>query len=191
MNRPKLIAITGRKFNGKDTLGNYYVEKYGYTRLAFADALKKGCAEFFGFDDEQLYGSKKEVVDEFWQVTPRTVLQYVGTDLFRDQMDVIMPEVGKNIWIKVIQKKIYDAWKIDPNAKFVVTDVRFSNECKLMQDMGGIVIRVKRDSVNNTIDTHSSELEIEKLKVDFEISNNGTRQELFDTAENLLVWSIV
>ncbi len=50
---------------------------------------------------------------------------------------------------------------------------------------------LKRDSVNTSTDTHSSELEIEKLKVDFEIENNGTKQELYDNGKNILVWSAV
>lgn len=36
-----IIGITGRKFNGKDTLGEYLVEHHGYKRFAFADALKE------------------------------------------------------------------------------------------------------------------------------------------------------
>lgn len=191
MDRPKLIGITGRKFNGKDTLGNYYVEKYGYIRLAFADALKKGCAEIFGFSDEQLYGNLKETADDFWKITPRTVLQYVGTDLFREQLNVIMPEIGQNIWTKVVEKKISDIRKVNPNACFVITDVRFPNECDLVRKLGGVVVRVKRDSVNNTIDTHQSEIEIENLQVHFEIKNNGEKSELFSIAEDLIIWSIV
>jgi dephospho-CoA kinase len=49
-----IIGITGKKFSGKDTLGDYFVNNHGYIRLAFADALKNACAEIFGFDFEQL-----------------------------------------------------------------------------------------------------------------------------------------
>lgn len=188
---PQVIGVTGRKFNGKDTLGNYFVEKYGYKRLAFADALKNGCREIFGFTNEQLYGDQKETFDEYWDTTPRTVLQYVGTDLFREQLCTIMPKVGKNIWLKVVEKKILDELKINPNARFVITDVRFQNECQMIKNMGGIVIRVKRDSVNNVVDCHCSELEIEKLNVNVELPNNGTKQELFNIALNFFEANIV
>lgn len=188
---PQVLGMTGRKFNGKDTLGNYFVEKYGYKRVAFADALKDGCKEIFGFTNDQLYGDKKETIDEYWGVTPRTVMQYVGTDLFRDQLDVIMPNVGKNIWLRVLEKKILDEWKVNPSTRFVITDVRFSNECQMVKDLGGIVIRVKRNSVNSSTDYHSSEIEIEKLDVSVELPNDGTKEELFNLATEFLKINVV
>lgn len=175
----KLIGITGRKFNGKDTLGKYFVEKMGFTRLAFADALKDACKCIFNFNDDQLYGEKKETEDPFWKVTPRKVLQFVGTELFRNKLVEIMPDLGENIWVEVLRKKILD----NPDKCFVITDVRFPNECEMIKNMGGIVIRVKRDCMNKETDLHSSELEIEKLSVNFEIENNGTVEEMYKSAE--------
>lgn len=188
---PKVLGITGRKFNGKDTLGNFFIEQYGYKRLAFADSLKKACAEIFGFTEEQLYGDKKEVIDDYWQTTPRTTLQFIGTELLREQLQVIMPNIGKDIWIKVVEKKMLDEWKINPDAKFVITDVRFLNECNMVQNMGGTVIRVKRDSVNTSVDCHSSEIEISNLPVNFEVLNNSTKESMFKEVETVLALNVV
>lgn len=191
-NLPRLIGITGRKFNGKDTLGNYYVEQHGYIRLAFADALKNVCANIFNFSEEQLYGNKKEEIDEFWNVSPRTIFQYVGTELLRDQLDKVIPNVGKDIWIKVIEKKIFDILKINPNVKFVITDVRFSNECNFIKTMGGVMIRVTRDCVNklnNLNNYHSSEMEIDNLIVDIDLKNDGSIEDLLNLANEITHFS--
>ena len=72
-----------------------------------ADALKDAVKCIFDFDDEQLYGSKKEEIDEFWKVTPRQVLQFVGTDLFRNHTEELIPHVKKNIWVQVVKRKIW------------------------------------------------------------------------------------
>ena len=64
-----IIGITGKKFNGKDTGAIYLINNYGYERLAFADALKEACKCIFGFTNEQLYGNKKEDIDEYWYNT--------------------------------------------------------------------------------------------------------------------------
>jgi hypothetical protein len=61
-----VVGITGFKRHGKDTTGDYLCEKYGFTKLAFADPLKEICKILFSFNEDQLYGGSKEVVDSFW-----------------------------------------------------------------------------------------------------------------------------
>lgn len=181
-----IIGITGRKFNGKDTLGKMLIQLYNYTRLAFADPLKEACKCVFSFTNEQVYGNLKEVVDDYWHTTPRQVLQYVGTELFRDQLYKIMPHLGVNIWVEALLKKASDIKQENPNARIVVTDVRFSNEVEAIKKIGGIVIRVKRPSVNITTDPHPSEVAIDDLNVDYEIMNDGTVADLEDKLNNLM-----
>src|SRR5579863_3132559 len=53
-----IIGITGRKRSGKDTVGNYLVEHYGFVKVSFADTLKEACKIIFGFSDEQVYGDE-------------------------------------------------------------------------------------------------------------------------------------
>ena len=178
-----VIGITGRKYNGKDTIGKLFVDEFGFTQLAYADPLKDVCKNIFGFDNDQLYGNKKEVVDDFWKVTPRKVLQFVGTNLFREQTHQVIPHVGKDLWVQVMKKKILDGLKNNPTAKFVVTDVRFQNEADLIKELGGIVIRVTRDSVNDYIDSHQSESMIDGLNVDCDVKNNGTIEELYNNVK--------
>ena len=53
--------------SGKDTIADYLVREYSFKKLSFAWALKEGIGrKVFGFSDDQLYGDKKETVDEFW-----------------------------------------------------------------------------------------------------------------------------
>ena len=183
---PNIVGVTGRKYNGKDTLGNYLVSQHGYKRLAFADALKDACRCVFGFDDEQLYGGKKEEIDEFWRTSPRIALQYIGTELFRNQLNQIMPHVEHNIWVEVIRRKIIKERQINPDTKFVITDVRFPNEINMVRDFEGVLVRVKRDLCQNATDVHASEIEIDNLDVDHEVDNNGTKDEMCARAIDIL-----
>ena len=130
--------------------------------------------------------AQKEVLDDFWKTSPRTVLQYLGTELFREQMDKIIPHIGKNIWIEVVKRKLLDSWKKNPDMKFVITDVRFQNELDFIKEMGGITIKVVRDSANNNDDCHPSEMELDNLVTDHNISNNGTLDELFSCVNDIL-----
>jgi len=174
---PLLIGITGQKYSGKDTLGNYICETYNFKRLAFADPLKDVCRTIFGFNDEQLYGDKKEEIDKYWKITPRETLQFVGTELFREQFGKKFEHVDKNIWIKVIKKTLLD----NPSENYVVTDVRFQNECSMIHELGGVVIKIKRpfQNLDNNFSQHSSEIHIDELNVDYELVNDSTKTILF------------
>jgi hypothetical protein len=178
---PNIIGISGRKYHGKDTIGDYLVSKYGYTKIAFADPIKEICKSVFGFNDEQLYGSLKESNDDFWETTPRKMMQFIGTELFRDHIHEIMPTIGKDIWIKVLEKKILD----NPNLKFVITDIRFENELELIAQLDGLKIKVDRDNFIHN-DIHISENLIDGLNTEFTIKNNGTKEELFEKIDDLL-----
>lgn len=46
----KVLAISGWKGSGKDTLAAYLIEKHGATRVSFADPLKDMVAEEYGID---------------------------------------------------------------------------------------------------------------------------------------------
>jgi hypothetical protein len=174
----QLIGITGKKFSGKDTLGNFLVQNYGYEQIAYADAMKDAVKCIFDFDDEQLYGSKKEVIDDFWGKTPRQVLQFVGTDLFRNHSHELMPHIGKDIWVQVVKRKIMNKLKKNPQAKIIVTDARFHNEVDVIKQLGGSIIKLKRNTGCN--DSHESEILIDSLPCDFEFDNNGSKDELYE-----------
>lgn len=62
-----IVGIAGKARSGKDTVAKYLIEEYGFKSISFATALKEGLGRrVFGLTDDQLYGDKKEVVDEFW-----------------------------------------------------------------------------------------------------------------------------
>ena len=184
---PRVVGVTGLKHNGKDTVADHLCETYGYSRVAFAGPLKEVCATLFGFSHEQLHGSLKETPDVGWfGVTPRRVLQYIGTDLFRNHMSGLHPEFRDEFWLQCAERRIRKLLE-DPEARVVVSDVRFPNECELIKRLGGIVIRVVRPSVNTTADLHDAERLIPTLAVNREVRNEGTIAELWDTVDKALV----
>ncbi len=149
----EIIGIVGFLGSGKNTVGDYLIKQYDYTRDSFAGPLKDAVSVVFGWDRELLEGETKESrawrdqPDEWWEerlewnkhplnymnkrFTPRLALQLWGTDVLR---------VGffNDIWIASLEYRLKGASRI------VVTDCRFPNEIKTIRKMGGKVIRVKR-----------------------------------------------
>jgi len=182
-----IIGITGNKGNGKDTLADHLVENHGYVKICFANALKDACKILFGFTDEQLYGNLKEVIDENWGITPREIMQFVGTDLFRNQIKLLMPWINDNFWIECLKKKIKNMQLESANKNFVISDVRFKNEVDFINEMNGVIIRVKRhDVIINDTCQHESESNFDSFDVNYTIYNSGSLGDLYSSADNTM-----
>lgn len=187
-NLPKLIALTGFKRSGKDTAGDFLIQKHNYIKYSFAGALKNACSEIFMFDYEQTEGSKKEDFDVRWNINPRKVFQRFGTEIFRDSLEQFFPEMKhlkNNFWIYRFKIWYQEQVKKNPNIRIVVTDVRFQNEADIIKELGGIIIKVSRKNLKNT-DNHSSEANIIKIKADFIIQNNSTIKNYYENLKSIL-----
>lgn len=142
----KVIAITGLKGSGKDTIANFICKHdSSFKTIAFADKLKDLCAIMFNWDRNMLSGrfpesrEWREKPDAFWskelgvEFTPRKALTTVGTDLIKDTF-------LRNIWDITVKKTILD----NPNTNYIITDCRFPNEIDMIHSINGIIIQVER-----------------------------------------------
>ena len=182
-----LIGILGNKRHGKDTISDYLVQQFNFTKDALATPIKDICEILFHFDNDQLYGDKKEIPDEYWNVSARQVMQFIGTDLFRNQMGKLIPDMKNNFWIRHFEYKYY---KIYQNKNIVVSDIRFQNEVDMIHSLGGIIIKVYRPDY--PIDTkHPSEKGIHIIKnYDYQIINDSNKQDLYKKINELYLNNI-
>lgn len=182
----RIIGIIGRKRHGKDSVGNFLVNNHNFIRLGYADNLKECCRAVFGFNNEQLYGNLKETTDKYWNITPRKIFEFVGTDLFRNQIHTILPNVSSNIWIKSLERKIINLVENNNNNKLniVFTDVRFQNEIDFIKSHNGIIIKVVRPNIVSD-SNHESETNCDNFKFDYEIINDSTINELNNKINNI------
>jgi len=174
VNRPLFIGILGKKGAGKDTIGTYLINKYGYTSDAFAEPLKQVCKITFSLSDRQLYGSlaKKETIDERWGKSPRQMFQEIGT--------LLRQTISDDIWIRNLFYRIR-------NKKYVVvTDCRCQAEVDmLIKKFNCVIIKVHRDTKLN--DAHISETGVDLVEnYDYEINNNGTINDLYEKIDIII-----
>lgn len=184
-----LIAFSGYKRSGKDTGAQFLIDNHNYIKYSFAGALKNACSEIFMFNYNQTEGNKKEEIDERWNINPRSVFQRFGTEIFRDNLDVFFPELKylkENFWIYRFKLWYKEQIKNNPNIKIVITDVRFQNEADVINEFGGIIIKVKRSNLINN-DKHLSETSIDKIKSNFIINNNTTIEDYYNNLKKILL----
>ena len=158
-----LIGVIGNKRVGKDTFADYIVKHFNFTKVAFADPIKEGSKIMFDLSEEQVNGDLKEVLDTRWGLTPRQILQRLGTDCCRNMFQ-------DDIWVQ--RMKIW--YEKNKTKNVVISDCRFPNEGKAIKDMGGILIKINNPNVETTKDVHISEQLIHKIKYDFEVLNDKT-----------------
>ena len=96
----KLIAICGFKGSGKDFVANYISQVYNYEHLKISSKLKEATKILFDMSDDQIEGDKKEVIDQRWNVTPREVMQFIGTEVFQYKIQDMIPECKRDFWMK-------------------------------------------------------------------------------------------
>jgi len=145
---------------------------------AFADNLKDVAMNLFGLTYEQCYGTdedKNSVVPHLdWKdfpnfkdrkgtVTARQFLQYFGTDICR--------RIYSPVWVNALINQI----KTEQSKLALITDCRFLNEVKAVQEAGGKVIRLTRQISK---DAHESETQCDDYKdFDATIDNNNMTME--------------
>lgn len=172
----QFIVITGEAESGKDTVANTLAEYYTQNGKRviithYADLLKYTCEAFFDWDGiKDTYG--------------RSLLQRVGTELIREQL-------GEAYWVSYVWNMLNfskDKWDVA-----IIADARYENEidveprAKLIDDDAVFktikITRKKPNSLSETQRKHSSEANIDNIKTDYEIENNGDLHRLREEAK--------
>ena len=170
-----LIGLTGRKRSGKSTIAASLVKHHHFTERSFADPLRAMTCQILGITARELDDVKETPVDWLDGVTPRRMMQTIGTEWGRDS---IHPE----IWVRALQRQIETL--MADNIDIVISDVRFDNEATMIRSMGGIMFRVHRHGLPD--DQHRSEAGVNPGLIDHNIFNNGGIDELRGTMKTLL-----
>lgn len=170
---PKVIALCGKYHCGKDTVASFLCDEYKYDHVKISACLKEACRILFGLTLDQVEGSKKETVDPRWNVTPRRIMQFMGTEVMQYKIQELIPGVGRSFWIDATIRNI------KPPA--VISDLRFLHEYSKLKDAFGddvLVLNIRRPSDHLNDDGHISENEHLEIPTHAVISNAGTIADL-------------
>ena len=191
-----IIGICGFQSSGKDTIADYLIKEHGFIKMSFASKLKDIISIMFGWPRDKLEGLTKEdrewreQVDYWWsktlkmpQLTPRYVMQYFATDLFRNKFH-------PDIWVKIVENELNNLLEQSNQANIVISDCRFENEINMLIRLGGKIIQIHRDppywfydyrrgeEPENIKLIHRSEIEWIRCYRDYDVENDGTIEEL-------------
>lgn len=186
-----LIGISGKIGSGKDTVAAIIQELYPqYEVKKFAGKLKDIASILTGipvekFEDQEF--KKTDLGKEWSYVYPdqyyddgesvmvcmsvRQLLQKLGTDALRDNLH-------ENVWVNALMADF------TKDSNWIVTDCRFPNEAKIIEEKGGILLRVERSTCN--LGTHPSETALDNFPFEHVIFNNGSMDDLRNEVKKFL-----
>lgn len=182
-----IVGICGFAGSGKDTVASFFMQK-GFEKMSMADPLKDVTAAIFGLDRAMLQGDTpqsrewREKGDHMlsiflggkgvWQrdslITPRLLLQRMGTDVMRNIC-------GQDIWCDIMRKRAH-------GRNVVIPDIRFQNEA----DICDYIICIKRGESPDLDDIHESEKAHLCIKFDAIIFNNSTVEYLKNVVDSII-----
>lgn len=186
-----LIGISGKIGSGKDTVAAIIQELYPqYEIKKFAGKLKDIASILTGipvekFEDQEFkktdLGKEWSYVypDEYYDdgesvmvcMSVRQLLQKLGTDALRDNLH-------ENVWVNALMADY------NKDSHWIVTDCRFPNEVKIIQEKDGILLRVERSTCN--LGTHPSETALDNFPFEHVIFNNGSMDDLRNEVKKFL-----
>lgn len=173
-----LIGLAGYAQSGKDTFANLLVERHGFVRVAFADALRE-C--LYTLDPMVTVEGLRlqDLVDDFgWDKVKvdvpevRELLQRFGTEVGRKLID-------DDLWVTLAMRRTLS------HSRVVITDVRFPNEAEAIVDAGGIVVRVTRPGTG-PVNGHHSETAMDGWKYHSVVVNDASIEDLHHEARRLV-----
>jgi dephospho-CoA kinase len=188
------IALTGKMRAGKDSVAEYLTQKYGYTRFAFGDELKRYAHELFGESPNK----------------PRELYQWFGQTMRERDPDIwtrkcfdnITPSTDMYAPITAEYERLFKR-EAPEGLRFrvVISDLRQPNEYARCRAENYVIvgvscpddIRLERaraagDSFTSADLAHETESHVDTFAVDYEINNGGTLAELHAQIDRMMTW---
>lgn len=223
----KIIQLLANNYKVNEIVSlinnNAAIPNGGWHIKKWAGAVKEICAIILGvpvskFEDQEFKAS--ELSEEWWyyylykvkypysehkgtmgnrhlvKPTVRWLLQNIGTEVGRT--------IHPNMWVNVLMNKYktktpgYEAFIGTTESQWIITDTRFENELKAIQDKGGICVKVKRsygifmnksraEKINKEGFEHPSETSLDHVKEwDWIFHNNGSVGNLVEQVKEFL-----
>lgn len=195
-----ILALSGKKKSGKDTISDFLVKDQGFIKLSLATPLKDLLIRVFRIDKELLYDDNKkdkelddfitidyshldkirDVITEEWGFgidyeTRENIEEFYGMEIKTPRQ--LMQTIGTDLIRKNIRDDVFIVLLLEQIKKtqrpIVIADARLQNERETLVNIGATLGLVKRTLTEDKSDKHISENDLgDDDEYDLIIDNN-------------------
>lgn len=193
----RVIALSGYKNSGKDTVADMLVREHDYKKISFAEKLKDLVSTTYNVPRNDIDDRvKKEQPLVFLPVIPSDPFTAVVQGLLKSELSSgywtpralcilegsMKRSVNSNYWVSRVINEI----KNNSNTKYVISDLRYITEADTLKLMIPDIrlVRVERFEGSNTDDP--SERNLDKYRFDVYIPNKDTMATLENNIRNIM-----
>lgn len=206
-----IVAISGKKFAGKDTCAEGLIRFHKFKRVGLADKLKDLCSEVFSIPRSNMDHPtlKEELFSERVILTEAHINNILGNleaegfnvkekadeirtkfsgfsfSNVREILQIVGSDLCRNYVADDIWLSLAKKKITGTSSNIVITDARFENERVFLKSIGATLILVKRPGFENS-GSHISENDLgNEASYDVVVTNSGTAYEL---QSNIAMW---
>jgi len=180
-----IILLTGKAATGKSTVADYLERYYGFQQDQLAAPLKRLTSDIFQVPMEILNPETPEnrlrreaELDDWPDWTPRKLLQFIGTELFRTQ-------IRDDIWVRSLWLRVSRL-----GGNWTIPDVRFPNEQSFFTDRlpntEVVTFNIVRPGYEGGVGLKGHASESHVLSYDYQIDNDADFSCLYQQVDAIM-----
>lgn len=175
-----VLGLGGLLRSGKDTVGDYLVQNYGFYILGFSEPLNDMLKVLDPIVEADLrYATlvdREGYVEAKTRPEIRRLLQVMGTEVGRNMID-------QDLWVNLAKRRIMELSR--SGFPVAITGVRFANELNMVRSIGGTTWWVNRGGEPDP--GHASENSVTGADFDRVIDNLSTLDDLYLKLDGLMI----
>ncbi len=151
--------------------------KWNFPIYSFSQPLKEMCKQGFCLTDYDLNDIvQKEKVVPTWALSPRKIMNKLDSDCVRKCF-------GQDHFVHLMRARL----RSDGSPFVVIDDVQSANEFRFVQEQGGVVIRVVRDSAVHDKRLHVSGTEQARMMPELLLNNTFDLSQLQRQCDEVMI----
>ena len=189
---PKIIALTGAKGSGKDTVAGIIKAKYdNVATVAFADPIKNVIQHIFQLDTQSNDEYDRLKRSDLSALSPDGDTEVPWVTWKHIPGRHVVREIGmlmRSYNEKQFTEYVEDQFKQHPDKMWVITDLRFDNEYTMLKKWNAKIIKINRPYYE--YDGHITERGFDDHLVHKIILNDGS-MEFLNTRVSVVMESLI